>query len=242
MPLFKNPHGERPIRDVPPLMLLLLATLLVLQVAWQATRPPRVATAADLPSPPPPEKLMLLSLGDHVALSRALMLWLQSFDNQPGISIPYRALDYRKLTLWLEDILVLDSKGQYPLFAASHLYSEVADESRQRQMLEFVHLKFLEDSDRRWPALAQAVYVAKHRLRDLPLALSYARALTEQATAGKVPFRAGELQAWVLEDMGELEDARILLGGLRASGALTDPHELQFLQQRLRMMDPQTGK
>ena len=37
----------------------------------------------------------------------------------------------------------------------------------------------------------------------------------------------------MLEDMGELETAKILLGGLLASGAITDAHEIHFLTERL---------
>ena len=236
MSFFCMQSTERPIKDVPGIILVFLATTLALQIGWQSTQPPRVATAAALPPPPPLEKLRMFGLGDSVALSKMLMLWLQAFDNQPGISIPYRELDYLAVTAWLEDILALDVRGQYPLFAASHLYSEVPDVSRQRQMLEFVYRKFSEDPDHRWPALAQAVFIAKHRLRDLPLALRYARALTEHVTAGNVPFWVRQMQVWVLEDMGELEDARILLGGLLASGTISDPHELMFLKQRLQQL------
>jgi len=37
----------------------------------------------------------------------------------------------------------------------------------------------------------------------------------------------------VLEDIGEYETAKILLGGLLASGAITDAHEARFLTERL---------
>ena len=44
-----------------------------------------------------------------------MTLYLQAFDNQPGVSIPFRDLDYRRVTQWLETILALDAAGQYPL-------------------------------------------------------------------------------------------------------------------------------
>jgi len=228
---------ERPVRDVPALVLVTLAVTLALQISWHVTRPPRAAMSDALPVPPPLEKLRAFSLGDDIALSKMLMLWLQAFDNQPGISVPYRELDYETVTAWLDVILALDARGQYPLFAASRLYSEVPDESRQRLMLDYVFRKFLEDPDRRWPALAHAVYMAKHRLGDMPLALYYARALTERVTSPRAPYWVRQMQAWVLEDMGELEDARILLGGLVESGTIHDPHELMFLKQRLQQLE-----
>jgi hypothetical protein len=239
---FFSTQAERPIKDVPGIVLILLAVTLALQIGWHATRPPRVARAEALPAPPPLETLQLFSIGDNIALAKMLMLWLQAFDNQPGISIPYKELDYQTVIAWLDEILALDARGQYPLFAASRLYSEVPDEARQRMMLEFVYRKFMEDPNRRWPALTHAVYMAKHRLEDLPLALRYAKALTDHVTAANVPYWVQQMQFWVLEDMGELEDARILLGGLVESGTIKDPHELMFLRQRLQQMESESGK
>jgi hypothetical protein len=232
---------ERPLTDVPRGVLMLLVLMLALQMGWQALRTPRAAMADAVPAPPPLETLRLFSVGDHIVLAKMLMLWVQAVDTQPGVSIPYRELDYTIVRAWLDAILALDTRGQYPLFAASRLYSEVPDDTRRRMMLEFVYRKFLEDPDRRWLALAHAVYMAKHRLHDLPLALRYAKALTEHVTATGVPYWVRQMQAWVLEDMGELEDTRILLGGLVANGTITDPHELMFLKQRLRHLEQLPG-
>jgi hypothetical protein len=41
------------------------------------------------------------------------------------------------------------------------------------------------------------------------------------------------MEIYVLEDMGEIESAKILIGGLLESGAITDAHEIQFLLDRL---------
>jgi hypothetical protein len=165
------------------------------------------------------------------------MLWLQAFDNQPGISIPFRELDYARVEAWLARILDLDPRGQYPLLAASRLYGEVPVPEKQRPMLDFVHDRFLEDPDRRWPWLAHAAIVAKHRLGDLPLALRYARAVTDHATGPGVPAWARDMTILVLEDMGELEAARLLIGGLLDSGRVTDPHEARFLDRKLRELE-----
>ena len=41
------------------------------------------------------------------------------------------------------------------------------------------------------------------------------------------------MRIFVLEDMGELESAKVLLGGLLASGKIADRHERYFLTERL---------
>ena len=45
------------------------------------------------------------------------------------------------------------------------------------------------------------------------------------------------MHIFVLEDMGEHQAARILLGGLLASGAVTDRHEQILLQQALERLE-----
>jgi hypothetical protein len=224
---------ERPISSVPKSALLLLVLAFLLQIFWHFSQPPRQAKAENLPSPPSISALRIASFGEPIALAKILMLYVQAFDNQPGINLPFRQLDYNKVQAWLSRILQLDPPGQYPLFAASRLYGEVTDETKQRAMLEFIYRQFLLDPNRRWKSLANAATLAKHRLKDLPLARKYAQAIRLHATGSEVPGWAKQMEIFLLEDMNELQTARILLGGLLKSGQITDPHEFRFLEQRL---------
>jgi hypothetical protein len=223
----------KPFNAVPRKVLAALALALLLQVLWQASRPPARARAQDLPPAPSLAALQLAALGEPVALSKALMLYVQGHDEQAGISIAWRDLDYARVASWLQRVLELDPRSQYPLLAASEVYGSVSDPARARLMLDFVYARFGEDPNRRWPWLAHAALVAKHRLHDLPLARRYAEAIRLQATGPQVPPWARELEVFILEDMNELDAARKLVGGLLNSGQITDPHELKFLADRL---------
>ena len=223
----------KPFNAVPRKVLAALALALLLQVLWQASRPPAQARAQDLPPAPSQATLQLAALGEPIALSKALMLYLQAHDEQAGISIAWRDLDYARVASWLQRVLELDPRSQYPLLAASEVYGSVSDPARARLMLDFVYARFSEDPNRRWPWLAHAALVAKHRLHDLPLARRYAAAIRLQATGAQVPPWARELEVFILEDMNELDAARRLIGGLLNSGQITDPHELKFLADRL---------
>ncbi len=228
---------ERPIASVPPPVFWLVTVGFLLQLIWHGLHPVTTPQAEDLPAPPEISSLRLASMGDPLVLSKLLMLWLQIFDNQPGVSIPFQALDYSRIESWLERILALDPRGQYPLLAASRLYGEVSDPVRQRRMLDFVYEKFQEDPARRWPWLAHGVIVAKYQLKDNILALKYARAIADNPFRGEIPQWAQQMQIFVLEDMGELESARLLIGGLLDSGQITDSHELRFLNGRLKLIE-----
>lgn len=218
---------------------VLLAVLLALaaQILWQASAAPVRARARDLPPAPSLATLRLAALGDPVALSKASMLYVQGFDEQAGVSIAWRDLDYGKLRDWLQRVLDLDPRGQYPLLAASQVYGAVSDPQRARLMLDLVYRRFSEDPNRRWPWLAHAALVARHRLHDLPLARQYAQAIRLQATGANVPAWARQMEIFILEDMDELASARVLIGALLDSGQITDPNELRFLSERLQQLN-----
>lgn len=228
---------QRSVSSVPRTVLALLALGLASQIALKSAAPQPRAAADDLPPAPSSAALRLASFGDPVAFAKALMLYLQAFDYQSGSRVPYRNLDYDRLEAWLARILELDPLGQYPLMTASRLYAEVPDETRQRSMLEFIYREFFVDPNRRWPWLAHATAIAKHRLHDLPLALRYARAIQRYAVAESVPLWAKQMEVFILEDMNELETARLIIGGYLQSGAVSDPGELKFLEKHLKELE-----
>ncbi len=224
---------ERPVSHVPRPVLILLLACLVLQVVLSGYLPGREVFARKLPPVPEHGLLELAALGDNAALAKFLMLWLQAFDNQPGISIPFRELDYQRLRIWLDSILGLDPRSQYPLLSVSRVYGSVTDQDRQRIMVDFVREKFRQDPERRWPWMAHAVYVSKHQIKDLALALQLAREIRESVPEDVAPAWARQMEIYILEDMDEVESAMVLIGGLLESGRITDSNELNYLKYKL---------
>ena len=222
---------ERSIASVPKVGIAALVVAFALHITWQALEPRAQAAGAALPLPPSAAALRVASLGDPIALAQALTLYLQAFDNQPGMSIPYQELDYGAVLAWLKAILSLDPRSQYPLMMAAQLYAQVPDEAKTRRMLAFVHEEFLRAPDERWRWLAHAALVAKHRLRDMPLALRYADEITSKARSALGWAR--QMRIFILEDMGESHAAAVLLGGLLESGEVADTAEIRFLTERL---------
>ncbi len=224
-------RDERPLSTVPRTVLAVLVAAFGLQIAMQWMQPKPIARAEALEAPPALAAFRVAGLGEPVALAQLATLYLQAFDNQPGISIPFKDLDYARVIQWLERILGLDPIGQYPLLLASQVYLQVPDPARQRLMNEFVREQFMRDPDTRWRWLAHVSIMAKHRMHDDALALRYAADITKFAP--NAPNWARQMQIFILEDIGELESAKIMLGGLLAEGRITDEHELHFLTERL---------
>jgi hypothetical protein len=226
---------ERTLRVVPPFVGALLTVAFALQLFWHSLQPAPTARAGALPPAPEIAGLRAVSFGEPVATAQMLLLYLQAFDNQPGISIPFRDLDYDRVTAWLDTALRLDPHSAYALMMASQLYAQVPDAGKQRAMCEFVHARFIESPDMRWRWLAHCAIMTKHRLKDPALALRYAEDITRRA--GRASGWARQMQIFILEDMGETGSAKVLLGGLLANGEVTDPSELNFLTERLKALE-----
>jgi len=235
---------ERPLAQVPPWITGGFVLALALQLLVAGLQPKPSVRAQDLPAPPGIAALRLAALGDPIALAKGLMLYLQAFDYQAGSRVPYRDLDYDRLEAWLGRILELDPGGQYPLMSAARFYAEVPDPAKQRRVLELIHREYLKDPNRRWPWLAHAAVVAKHQLKDLPLARQYAAALQRNTTTPDAPVWVRQMEPFILADMNELEAAKVLIGGLIASGQVKDERDALLLKQRLEQLEERlrTGK
>ena len=230
-------RDQRPLTAVPPWVWSALGALLAAQVGWLSAQRPGSPGATELPPPPRAGALRIASFGEPEAAARVAMLYIQTVDFSGGRAIPYRNLDFQRLVGWLEAILELDPRSDYPLFSAARVYAEVPDPERARIALEFVYRAFLQDPNRRWPWLAHAALLAKHRLNDPMLARRYAAAIDRHTTADNVPLWAKQMEIFILEDMNELQAAKIMIGGLLASGTIRDPAEVRFLSQRLEELE-----
>ena len=230
-------QDQRALAVVPAWVWAALGALLAAQIGWLSAHRPGSPGATELPPPPRAGALRIASFGEPEAAARVAMLYIQTVDFSGGRAIPYRNLDFQRLVGWLEAILELDPHSDYPLFSAARVYAEVPDPERARIALEFVYRAFLQDPNRRWPWLAHAALLAKHRLNDPVLARRYAAAIDRHTTAANVPLWAKQMEIFILEDMNELQAAKIMIGGLLASGTIRDPAEARFLAQRLEELE-----
>jgi len=229
---------ERAWSSVPRGLVVAFAVLLASQLTWHGLRADvRRDALTGLPPAPKSAALRLAAFGEDAAVARLAMLYLQSFDQSGTNAIPYQRLDYARLIAWLGAILETDPRSGYPLFAAARVYAENPNVAKARLALDFVYREFLKSPNTRWRWLAHATLLAKHRLKDLPLAHRYAAAIDRYATDPNVPSWARQMEIFILEDMNEIEAAKIMLGGLLASGRITDPAEAKFLRERLQALE-----
>lgn len=180
--------------------------------------------------------VMLASFGEMPLLAKMLSLWIHSYDSRSGMLVPYHHLDYTKLIAWLDVICALDPQSSYALLTAARVFSEVKDINRKRMIIEFIHQKYLEAPAKRWRWQAEAVLIAKHRLRDLPLARALAQGLIHVDDRREVPYWVKDIQHLLLAEMGEFEAAITLISSMLQSGIVSDPNEIRFLTQKLKIL------
>lgn len=225
----------RPLRAAPRGLWALMAFALAMQLWFhQHLGPPKVSERElQLSRPPAEELLHAAAFGDPFALARALMLNLQAFDNQQGVSIKYGDLDYDILGLWLDRIVSLDEKSGYPHFTAAKIYTSPKDEARRRKIIEWVRKHFRERPNERWEWMAHATNFVRHQMKDGPLALEMAREIRALTAPGKVPGWTRQMEAFFLENDSAYKASASLLANLLAAGEVKDPAEFSFLLQRL---------
>src|ERR1035437_5039672 len=233
---------QKSVKSVPWSLLLILAMSLTTQLAWKVSHLPSAPEVEDSRPPPSMAVLRLASLGDPVPLAKLTMLYLQAFDSQAGNAAAFKQLYYEHIEGWLSRILELDPVGQYPLFVASRFYADVPDKAKRQRMMNLVYREFFKDPERRWPSLAYQTLVAQNRLKDLPLAQTYAHAISQYAKGDDVPLWVKLLEPAILEEMGELEKARSLIQESMNGGFITSPDDVRAFQNHLQWIDRQLAE
>ena len=225
----------QPLRTIPAWLWVLIGVAVSMQISFKQVHQPEPAAAQDLPPALSERILDVAAFGDHPALSKILSLWLQAFDNQQGIVLSFRDLDYHLVADWLDAILNLDPRAEYPLFNAARIYAAIRkDPERQRVMVEFIRTKFQEDPAGRWRWMASAATLAKHYVKDLDLAIAIARELHDLTKDNEqVPKWASNMRFGIADEAEEHEDMARLLIDLVESDQITDPHEFILLFERL---------
>ncbi len=186
--------------------------------------------------PPVPKDVSVLqfNFAEPYVLSRALMLWLQTFDSQSGKIIQYDELNYKDIINWLTVVRTLHPNSQYPLLTAIHLFTETKDKDKVRQMIRFVEDSFHANPDQFWRWQANAIILSKHRLNDIEYALKLAKDLNAKTKTSKVAQWARDMEFLILEDMGEFEASALLIKSMLDSGTITEARELRFLTNKLK--------
>ncbi len=185
-----------------------------------------------VPSPPPAAAAPLLTLGDEQLFYRAAAFGLQNMGDGGGRIVPLADYDYHRLDAWLRLLDRFDPEAHYVPTLAGWYFGQTSEPADLRQIVAYLTAVGARDPARDWPWLAQAVYLARHRLHDLPLALRIARHLAGLAGTA-APLWVQQMPAFVLARVGEREAARDLLLTILATDRDLPADERAFMQRLL---------
>jgi tetratricopeptide (TPR) repeat protein len=179
--------------------------------------------------PPAPSQLgaQAMGLGDTGFAYRLIGVFLQNLGNVDGRNVYLGNYKYEPLKEWFFRAYELDAKSSYIPFLAGYYYGAVREPESLRHVLDFLKVVGQSPNDEKWRWLTHGVFIARHRLEDLDLAMNFALLLKDHENLD-VPLWARHIDALVLNAKGEKEDAYEIMKALLATSA-EDMHPSETL-------------
>lgn len=195
---------------------------------WRATRDihPDVAIV-----PPVPSELTVkaVSFGDEQFYFRALALEIQNAGDMYGNVTPLKDYDYKKLASWFFLLDTLDSKSNFVPAVASYYYGQTQHIADLTYIVDYLEAHASLHPADKWWWLAQAVYIANHRLGDKHRALLLANKLARTPDKD-VPIWVRQMPAFIHAELGEKEEALFIIKHVLDNEKNISQDEYKFMQ------------
>ena len=182
--------------------------------------------------PPVPDihKAQLFTLGDTQLAYRAYALMLQNIGSIGGRGVSLKKYDYDRLNDWflLEDKLDPDA-DIVPMLAANY-FGAVDQVEKLQKILNYLAIVGARPEKEKWRWLAQAVFLAKHVMRDNDKALELAYLLADNKNPNLADW-AKQMPVFILQEEGQSELAyKIMLNILISNIDTLHPNEINYMQ------------
>ena len=213
------------------------AFLLLQIVLWSQLKAfkPDMSVLPDLPSE---AAIQATSFGDEQFYFRTLAFQIQFAGDTYGRVTPLRDYDYEKLREWFSLLDTLDSASNFVPSMAAYYYSNTQYTPDVRYIVDYLEEHADRDPYHKWWWYAQAVYNANHKLQNRERALEIAYKLAA-VNRKDIPIWARQMPAFILEDLGEKEEALLLANEIVESEDLTEAEMnfmWYFIKERLEKM------
>lgn len=192
---------------------------------WSSTRD-KLPELGIVPDVPGETAVKALSFGDEEFYFRMLALDLQNAGDTFGRFTELYKYDMKKLYAWFTLLDTLDRESSYLPFLASYYFAQTQHVEDARYMVNYLYEHSRDRPEKKYWWLAQAAYIAEHKLKDKDLALKVAKPLEQAQNA---PFWARQLPAFVHERRGEMDDAYAIMEHIKNNSKDIPPGELNFM-------------
>ncbi|MBF0560458.1 MAG: hypothetical protein HQL37_00305 [Alphaproteobacteria bacterium] len=212
----------------------LLMSLMVLQFGlWWQDRGlmPQLSL---LDEPPSREMAAVASLGDLQYYFRSAMLDLQEAGDTGGRMTPLKDYDYVRVGRWLRFVNSLDRRSEHPAALAAGYFGATQNPAMLPPIVDFLADYGEQDPSRNWIWMVKSFDLAKHRMKDLSLALTVAERLSAiSATHTDIPDWPQILPAYTLFEMGRRAESGQRLHSVLAKAKNLDNNELMGIHSVL---------
>lgn len=206
----------------------LIFFLIIHGLLWTKTHTitPKLAI---VPNVPTSNQARAMAFGDEQGYFRYLALYIQNAGDTFGRFTALKEYDYKLLSKWFILLDQLDAKSNFIPAIVSYYYSNTQNTADNIYLVEYLEQHYDRNPAEKWWWLGQAIMIAKNKLNDAQLALRLAYKLA--ATPNRhMPKWAYQMPAFILEDLGEKEQALAIIQDLATKYNDYTPQELNFMQ------------
>ena len=176
----------------------------------------------------------MMGLGDSEFAYRYGALELQNLGDSGGQTTALKDYDYQELGKWFWLLDSLDPASDHVPMMAAYVFGATRVPSDVRVVYDYLAKIGDNPAGQKWRWLVHAIFLARHRLYDLDLALGLAYKLSKmQLTDDHLPDWARRMPALVLAEKGDKEDARKILEDILVSSDKIHPNEVNFMKDYL---------
>lgn len=215
------------------LMAALLLTVLLNMLLWTYSNPlqPRWA---NLPPAPTREKLMLSYLDDPQFAYRVSGVMLQNFGNTSGKGVvPLKDYNFDRLGKWFNVLDLIEPHSNYVPFVAAYYFGATQNPKQLTPVIAYLRKVGQRDEKEKWRWLVQAMFMAKHRQKDINLALEIAQDLDRAYKPG-MPLWTRQMRALISAEMGDKEAAyKIFMALLSTDADKLHPNEVNYMRDQI---------
>jgi hypothetical protein len=213
--------------------LFLGAMVLIVIASWLGTRF-MFAKWRGVPPVPSHRGAIMMTLGDSEFSYRYGAITLQNLGDYGAEITPLKDYNYDKLGAWFWLLNSLDPASNHVPMLAAYYFGGTTVPKDVAIVVKYLATVGQEPVGNKWRWLAQSIFLARHRMNDLPLALDLAYKLSKMKPVGDtLPGWAKQMPAFVLNAKGDNADARRIMEDILLSAEYLHPNEVNFMKDYL---------
>jgi hypothetical protein len=187
-----------------------------------------------VPPVPTRDGALMMTLSDPQFSYRFGAITLQNLGDTGGQTTPLRDYNYEKLGKWFKLLNELDPASNHVPMLAAYYFGATHSPKDAAVLVDYLGEIGQNPAGNKWRWLVQAIFLARHRVHDLHLALDLSYKLAKMQPVGDtLPEWARQMPAFVLQQQGDKQAARKIVEDLLMSSRRFHPNEVNFMKAYL---------